>query len=129
MAEKFRYVDVPEHSTITADLAKSSADISAELEIAKEAANLHIEKHQHLRQAEELMVQISKEIARLDRLMPIKLPGRVKPAAEKSIIKFSARPMKPIMTEDDRELIARSNRALQNLQKNLAELKSELGKA
>lgn len=128
MAEKFRYVDVPEYSTITADLAKSSADISAELEIAKEAANLHIEKHQHLRQAEELMVQISKEIARLDRLMPIKLPGRAKPAAEKSIIEFSARPMKPIMTENDRELIARSNRALQNLQKNLAELKSELGK-
>jgi hypothetical protein len=55
MAEKFRYVDVPEHSAIIADLANSSANISAELEIAKEAANLHIEKHQHMRQAEELI--------------------------------------------------------------------------
>jgi hypothetical protein len=129
MAEKFRYVDVPEYSAITADLANSSANISTELEAAKEAANFHIEKHQHMRRAEELMAEISRDIARLERMMPIKLLGRAKPAAEKSIIEFSARPMKPIMTESDRELIARSNRALQNLQKNLAELKSELGKA
>jgi hypothetical protein len=128
MAEKFRYVDVPEYSAITADLANSSANISTELEAAKEAANFHIEKHQHMRRAEELMAEISRDIARLERMMPIKLPGRAKPAAEKSIIEFSARPTKPIMTESDRELIARSNRALQNLQKNLAELKSELGK-
>ncbi len=130
MAEQVRYVEVPEYSMITSDLSKSSTDISTELEAAKEAANLHIEKHMHVKRAEELLNLIEKDIARFIRMMPIKQPGKSarKPATAKSIVEFTARPTKPIMTESDRELIARSHRALQNLQKNLAELKSELGK-
>ncbi len=131
MAEQVRYVEVPEYSIITSDLSKSSADISTELEATKEVANLHIEKHMHVKRAEELLNLIEKDIARFNRMMPIKQPGKArktKAAAAESVVEFTARPTKPIMTESDRELIARSHRALQNLQKNLAELKSELGK-
>ena len=128
MAERFRYVEVPGYSSITSDLAQSSSDIETEIGAAKEAANLHVEKFLHVKRAEELVIEISKDISRLVRMMPIKQLGK-KLKTTKPIVEFSARPTKPIMTETDRELIARSHRALQNLQKNLAELKSELGKA
>jgi len=132
MAEQVRYVDIPGYSTITNNLAQSSSDISTELKAAKEAANLHIEKHQHIKKAEELLNLIEKDIAKFVRMMPIKQPGKsarkTRTAPSEPVIDFSARPTKPIMTESDRELIARSHRALANLQKNLSELKSELGK-
>jgi hypothetical protein len=102
--------------------------MSTELEIAKEAADIHVEKYKHIKRAEELLVEISKDISKFVRLLPIKQPNRASRISTKSIVEFTARPTKPIMTEDDREMIARSHRALQNLQKNLAELKSELGK-
>jgi len=132
MAEQVRYVDIPGYATIVNNLAQSSSDISTELGAAKEAANLHIEKHQHIRKAEELLNLIEKDVAKFVRMMPIKQTGSNRPgrktAPTEPVIDFSARPTKPIMTESDRELIARSHRALANLQKNLSELRSELGK-
>jgi len=129
MAEQVRYVQIPEHSIMTGNLSQSSSDMSTELEIAKEAADIHMEKYKHLKRAEELLVEISKDISKFVRLMPIKQPNRASRISTKSVVEFTARPTRPIMTEDDREMIARSHRALANLQKNLAELKSELGKA
>ena len=128
MAEKARYVQVPEYSNIKDSLAESAANIEVELESAREAKALHINKHESIGRAQELIDEISKDIARFGRLVPIKQPEKKPRAAAKSVIGF-ARPMRPIMTEDDREMIARSHRALENLQRNLSELKSELGKA
>jgi hypothetical protein len=123
MAEQVRYVQVPDYSAVMPDLTRASNDLKSGMDAAGEAANLHVEKYDRLKRAEELLHSIIADVNHIFRMMPIKQPERS--AKQRPVA--SIRP-KIVPTEDERILAARSHRALQSLQKNLSELKSELGK-
>jgi len=123
MAEKVKYVEVPEYSIITSGLVKSSEDLKANIDSASEASTLHMNKHEDVKKALALVDAISKDIAKFVRNVPIKQPDK-KPRAEQT----TQAKLKAYVHEEDKDMIARSRRALANLQKNMAELKSELGR-
>ena len=119
--EAFEYVLVKDHSTIVDDLKQSSTDLQNSISEALETAQLSEQKHEFVQQAIETSDQISADIRNLMKDMPVKEPHR-RPATYKPII-TRPRPTKP---SEERELLVKSKHALESLQKNIAELKSEL---
>lgn len=125
MAERFRYVHIPEHSSITSSLSQSSQDLKLEIENTKEAKNLHDEKYLHVQRAEQLLDTISADIKTLVRMLPLKGKAAARPTQK---TKAKQVRLKQYISEDEKAMVERSHKALRNLQANLAELKSELGR-
>ena len=126
MAEGVKFVLIDEYSSVTKDLLKSSENLKSAVGEANEAATLHASKYEHVKKAEELLGAMSKDITRFMRMVPIRQPES-RAARTRITVPQASKPRQTISYED-KELVARSHRALANLQKNLAELKSELGK-
>ena len=129
MAERFRYVHVPEYSTVTSDLSQSSQSLADEIANTREAKDLHDEKYQNIEKAWKLIDSISADIKVLAKMFPIK--GKIKHPAttKKGKAKQAEKAMKSYASDEEKAMVERSHRALKNLQSNLSELKSELRKA
>jgi len=121
--DAFEYVLVKDHSTIVDDLRMSGQDLQNSISEALETAQLYEQKHDLVMQAIDSTDQIAADIRNLLKVMPLKEPRRG-PATYRPVI-VRPRPVKP---SEEKELVKRSQRALESLNKNIAELKSELRK-
>ncbi|MEM2874379.1 MAG: hypothetical protein QW063_02980 [Candidatus Nanoarchaeia archaeon] len=125
--ETAEYVFVKEYADIISNLNAASVDMQQGINRVFETSNLNAQKHIEVQRCIDLVKALSKELNEVKRLMPIK--GFRKPI---SIAKARAKPKPFISTEAkpeiSEEFVARSEKALQHLERNLAELKAELGK-
>ena len=123
--EASEFVLIKDHPTLVAALSNSSADMEGSITGAIEAAGLHEQKHDLIAAAMDNIKTIQADMRDLRGDLPIKsLPGRRKAPAVKP---FVARKKAP-SPEEEHEFVQRSQKALQHLQRNLSDLKSELRK-
>ncbi|HKZ49759.1 MAG TPA: hypothetical protein VJ110_02030, partial [Candidatus Nanoarchaeia archaeon] len=113
-----------EHSTIEADLAQSSADLQLGEDRTTEMANLHNQKHELVSSALGITAGLQSAVHSLLRDLPVKARTRKEKRKEKRIVRPVTK--RHVSREEEKEFIERSKRALENLQRNIGELKHEL---
>lgn len=122
--DELEYVLVEEHSTIEADLAQSSADLQLGEDRTTEMANLHNQKHELVSSALGITAGLQSAVHSLLRDLPVKARTRKEKRKEKRIVRPVTK--RHVSREEEKEFIERSKRALENLQRNIGELKHEL---
>ena len=118
--ENFEYVNIPDYPIVVNDLRKTSGDMQDSINSTVEVAGLHNEKYELVSQAMDQIADIQLDMKQLLKMTPIKgvphkHPGERRPSMEK-----------PKTPEEEHEFLQRSRRAIENLQRNITELKSEL---
>ena len=122
--DDYEYVLVKDHPILLSDLKATSDDLQKNINAAYEASNLHAQKHEEVQKAISAAHELMGEISKIKRTLPIRelrkpsMP-KYRPATQ------TAAPAPAIVDED---FLERSQKALQNLNRNIAELKLELGR-
>jgi hypothetical protein len=123
------YVRIDGHSAVETDLLQSSGSLKQAMDTSIKASEIQAEKHEKIAEAKRLITELLEKISELNRLMmrekfaeTLRRPKSVvyRETKKKIVVR------KKIRTEDDREVLARSEKALGNLQKNLEVLKKQL---
>ena len=123
--EAYEYVFVKDHPTAVSDLKTSSEDVQIASNAASEVSNLEGQKNFEIEKALELSKTILEDISKIKKGMPIKqmaVKGQAAPRPRPAPVTTKAK------IEEHKEFMARSQKALQHLHKNISELKQELGK-
>lgn len=122
--EDFEYVEVKEPRILDFDLKKSSDNFQASMGKASELAGLQADKHSAVDDAEELVRGLLVDLKKLDQLM---MRGTMNELIEKGHFrKKMEAELKALEKQPEGELAPGAN-ALKNLQRNLAELRAQLG--
>jgi hypothetical protein len=124
-----RYVLIPEHSVVVQNLQASSDDMQKGIESAEEIYDVISQRHMLVADSMKLCDEISRDLKEVTRAMPIKAMPKTTGLAPMTYITQPRRPSAKPKTISEKEVLAKSQKALERLQKNISELKSELKSA
>ena len=126
---RFAYVRFHGHPEVSDSLNKSAAQLQHCMDNADEANNLQIEKHAKIAEAKQKVTEILEELEKLNSAMlREQYVEATRTRMPRSVIYEESNP--PSLRRrapEDKDTLVRSEKALQNLQKNLEILKRQLG--
>ncbi|MFH0869075.1 MAG: hypothetical protein V1839_02525 [archaeon] len=127
---RFEYVRFDYHSDVVGDLERTSKEMQSSVSQTFEASELQMQKHEKIVEAKEKISDILEALEKLNKLlMQDEYKASIRPRyAPKSVVysemKRAAEGRRA--PREDKDVLVRSERALQNLQKNLEILKRQL---
>jgi uncharacterized FlaG/YvyC family protein len=125
--EAHEYIKIPAFSQITFNLARTSDKLQSGINSAFTARDLHQQRTEELAKARELLNEILKDAEEVEKYL-MKDSFR-KELAEKQARHTVARTKsfaKPQKVSEDSNYVEKSQKALENLQQNIKELKEQL---
>lgn len=124
------YVKVNDHPIVEDDLVQSSEQLKHAIDTSFEARQLHAEKHQKIMDAKKIIAEVLEKVSELNKMMMReKFEAHLKKSSPKAVFYREAKKrfsIKRKPQKEEKEVLVRSEKALQNLQKNLEVLKKQL---
>ena len=123
------FVRVDDHPIIEDNLIQSSEQLKHSIDAAFEASAMHSEKHEKIVEAKRIVIELLDKIHELNKMMMReKFEDALKRSAPKAVIYREAKrkfTIKREIPQENKETLERSEKALQNLHKNLEVLKKQ----